>query len=447
MNTRALALLAAVALLPWRTTSPAAGQPRQPPKPAPKKVVLIAGPLDKGHPPGTHEYEKSVRLLQDCLKRSPDVKGLAVEAHFNGRPADPKSLDDAATVTFISSGADRNARDHPLLVGDRLKVLDKQMKRGCGLVVVHWGLFVPEKNGGAQFLDWIGGYFDYERGSEGPKNSWYSKIRTAASKARPASPKHPVCRGVGPFEVREEFYYHIRFRPGDPRRVLFGLLVKMLKDSAEGNRLQAAYFLSLLNDPRSEPPVAKVRSAAVSQRLASAPLRAVGQVWAVGPFPDDKGGKAVAHPPETGAIDLSARYSVAGRKLEWKTVAGKDRLDLPRPPGWSGPGSFYLYFRLQSLQPEKADLLATTFERVDLWHNGSPVPAAKAVTLDLHPGSNDFLVRLRSTDGQAAVGLQFRATGRVEAALPEKLGLGTLAERLKSAAGKEGDLAKFLAVD
>ncbi len=57
-----LTVLAVVFMLPDRCK--AAEKPR--------KVVLIAGPLDKGHPPGTHEYEKSVRLLKHCLDRSPD---------------------------------------------------------------------------------------------------------------------------------------------------------------------------------------------------------------------------------------------------------------------------------------------------------------------------------------------------------------------------------------
>jgi hypothetical protein len=34
---------------------------------------------------------------------------------------------------------------------------------------------------------------------------------------RPADPDHPVCRGVRPFEVRDELYYKIRFRERDPR--------------------------------------------------------------------------------------------------------------------------------------------------------------------------------------------------------------------------------------
>src|SRR5215207_9098548 len=100
---------------------------------ADKKIVLIAGALDGGHPKGTHEYEKSVRLLRHCLELA-NLKGAKVETHFNGWPRNDATLDDAATIVLISNGSDRNEQDHPVLVGDRLAVLDRQMKRGCGLV-------------------------------------------------------------------------------------------------------------------------------------------------------------------------------------------------------------------------------------------------------------------------------------------------------------------------
>ena len=39
--------------------APASAQP-----PRPRKVVFLPGPLDQGHPRGTHEYEKTARLLK-----------------------------------------------------------------------------------------------------------------------------------------------------------------------------------------------------------------------------------------------------------------------------------------------------------------------------------------------------------------------------------------------
>src|SRR5262249_1128842 len=157
-----------------------------------------------GHPRGTHEYEKTARLLKHCLDVSPLAKELRTEIYPGGWPDDSKTLDDADTIALISSGADRRAEDHPILIGDRLPVLAKQMQRGCGLVAIHWTLFVPEKKGGEQFLDWIGGYFDYERGQPQGGRTWYSKIQTTKTQAIPATLLHPVSRGLKTFEVREE---------------------------------------------------------------------------------------------------------------------------------------------------------------------------------------------------------------------------------------------------
>jgi putative heme-binding domain-containing protein len=199
------------AVLLWGGLSLAAGPDR------PRKVVLIAGPLDRSHPPGTHEYEKSVRLLAHCLDHSPNLRGVRTEVHLGGWPDDPRTLDEADTVVLVASGSDRREEDHPLLVGDRLAVLERQMKRGCGLVLIHWATFAPKDKLGGKLLEWVGGYFDYETGQ--PPRGWYSKIQTATTKARPGSPRHPLCAGLTPFELREEYYYRIRFRDGDPRRV------------------------------------------------------------------------------------------------------------------------------------------------------------------------------------------------------------------------------------
>src|SRR4051812_23784096 len=49
-----------------------------------RKVVLIAGELDGAHPKGTHEYEKTVRLLKHCLETSPNLKDVKAEVHFHG---------------------------------------------------------------------------------------------------------------------------------------------------------------------------------------------------------------------------------------------------------------------------------------------------------------------------------------------------------------------------
>src|SRR5207302_11248935 len=122
---------------------------------------------------------------------------------------------------------DRNAADHPLLFGDRLAILEKEMRRGCGLVAIHWTVFVPNAPVGDKFLEWIGGHFDYQSGKQPPpqpspsggggRSSWAGDIQDLTTMVTPASASHPISRGVEAFRVREEFYYGIRFRPNDPR--------------------------------------------------------------------------------------------------------------------------------------------------------------------------------------------------------------------------------------
>lgn len=184
------------------------------PAPKPAKIVLIAGPKDAAHPPGTHEYEKSVRLLEHCLNQSAKALNLVVETHFNGWPKDDGTLKDAVTVVLISSGSDRRAEDHPLLVGDRLAVLAKEMQRGCGLVTLHWATFFPKEKANATLLDWTGGHFDYESGP--PPRRWASAIQTVTTTLKPEADS-PICRGVRPFTIQEELYYRMRLKSGDAK--------------------------------------------------------------------------------------------------------------------------------------------------------------------------------------------------------------------------------------
>ncbi len=181
---------------------------------APKKIVLIAGPIT-GHGKHTHEYEKNVILLKHLLDTSPSTKGkVAVETHFKGWPTDEKTLDDAATIVMISDGGDRNATDHPLYVGERFQTLERQMQRGCGFVQFHWTTFNPSRVHD-QITEWVGGYFDFEKGTAA--NKWFSAISTWDANVTLGNLEHPVARGVKPFSVREEFYYNLRFRDGDDR--------------------------------------------------------------------------------------------------------------------------------------------------------------------------------------------------------------------------------------
>ncbi|MFO0808123.1 MAG: DUF6797 domain-containing protein [Gemmataceae bacterium] len=182
-----------------------------------KKIVLVAGAPDAGHPKGTHEYEKTVRLLRHCLETSPNLRGITTEYHFNGWVRNDATLDTADCLVLVASGSDRNVQDHPLLVGERLSAIDRLMKRGGGLVLIHWCTFFPNAGAGEKALEWVGGHFDYQSGP--PPRRWASDIQVAETTATPARLDHALSRGLKPFAVRDEFYYQIKFRPNDPRLV------------------------------------------------------------------------------------------------------------------------------------------------------------------------------------------------------------------------------------
>lgn len=202
-------LIAFVAIV---SVCPSALAESQPETPVPRKVVLIAGP--KSHGPvgnGVHDYPWSVKLLKVMLDNSNIREEVRVEYHLDGFPADPKTLDDADTIMVISDGRDGDKFvEAPHFESEaNLKAVQKQIDRGCGFLTFHFSTFAPDRYA-KQICEWSGGYFDWETDGQ---RKWYSAIKTQETDVLPATPKHPVLNGVAPFQMREEFYFNIRFAP------------------------------------------------------------------------------------------------------------------------------------------------------------------------------------------------------------------------------------------
>jgi type 1 glutamine amidotransferase len=161
---------------------------------ADKKIVLIAGKVSHGA--GEHEFKAGCLLLQKCLKSIPN---LQVDTHFNGWPMDERAFDGAAAVFIYCDGGG----GHPAIQPERLKLLGQLMSRGVGLGCAHYAVEVPKDKGGPEWLAWIGGYFE-TYWSVNP--TWEAEFKSL--------PKHPITRGVQPFTIRDEWYYHMRFPPG-----------------------------------------------------------------------------------------------------------------------------------------------------------------------------------------------------------------------------------------
>jgi type 1 glutamine amidotransferase len=159
-----------------------------------KKVVLVAG--TPSHGPGDHEFNAGVMLLKRCLDQVP---GVLTTVYRNGWPKDPTAFDNADTIFLYMDGGG----GHPVIQPERLKQIGNLMNKGVGLVCVHYAVEVPKDRGGPEFLNWIGGYFEAHWSVNPHWTAKYDKL-----------PTHPITHGVKPFEINDEWYYHMRFRDG-----------------------------------------------------------------------------------------------------------------------------------------------------------------------------------------------------------------------------------------
>ena len=161
-----------------------------------KKLVLVAG--KPSHPPRMHEFNAGVQLLAECLK---EFKGLEVEVVLNGWPKDESVFEGANAVVFYMDGGGR----HEVVQenGRRLKMVDEWAQKGVGLGFMHYGVEVVAEQAGAEFKKWIGGHYDHMFSCN---PIWEPKFESF--------PVHPVTRGVRPFEIKDEWYFNMRFADG-----------------------------------------------------------------------------------------------------------------------------------------------------------------------------------------------------------------------------------------
>ena len=181
-----IALLTAIAIsLAWLPKINSAALPQK------KKIVFIAGGCSHG--PGEHEHYAGCALLADQLNKQ---AGTLVDAVvYKGWPADSSVLNDAAAIVLYMDGGEGHA------ALPHLDHLNKLMKKGTGLACLHYAVEVPKDTGGVEFKNWIGGYFETNWSVNPHWDASYNVL-----------PKHPVTNGVKPFTIKDEWYYHMRFR-------------------------------------------------------------------------------------------------------------------------------------------------------------------------------------------------------------------------------------------
>ncbi len=155
-----------------------------------KKIVFIAG--GRSHANGSHEHRAGCMLLAKRIGALPGYNAVVVT---EGWPEDETVFEGASAVIFYTDGGGGH------YVNKRLDSFDALMKKGVGLGTVHYGVEVPKGRAGNKFLEWTGGYFETDW-SVNPV--WTANFESF--------PKHPVAHGLKPFEIHDEWYYHMRFR-------------------------------------------------------------------------------------------------------------------------------------------------------------------------------------------------------------------------------------------
>jgi type 1 glutamine amidotransferase len=158
-----------------------------------KKLVFVAGSPSHGY--GAHEHNAGCLLLKKALDEN--LPAVHSTVYRSGWPKDPTAFDNADAIVLYMNGGD----GHP--VNRRLEEIDALMKKGVGLACLHYAVEVPKGKPGDYFLDWIGGYFE----THWSVNPHWTLEKTVLAK------DHPITRGVEPFAIHDEWYYHMRFRP------------------------------------------------------------------------------------------------------------------------------------------------------------------------------------------------------------------------------------------
>ncbi|MEX2187617.1 MAG: family 16 glycoside hydrolase [Pirellulales bacterium] len=158
---------------------------------ATKKIVFIAGTPSHGF--GAHDHQAGCMLLAKAINEN--VPAAKAVVFTGGWPKDDAVLDDADCIVMYGDGGGGH------MVMKKLERVAALAKKGTGIVCIHYAVEVPKGEAGDYFVNWIGGYFE---------TFWSVNPHWTATFGQ--LPDHPVARGVRPFTINDEWYYHMRFR-------------------------------------------------------------------------------------------------------------------------------------------------------------------------------------------------------------------------------------------
>jgi hypothetical protein len=153
-----------------------------------KRIVFVADTAPHG-PRGNHEFlAAAIYLARTINANYPNAYAVVyTKDHW------PKDLTNAdAVIVLLNHGG--------TAVNPAVK---EAVGSGAGFMAIHYGVEVNKGDQGKHYLKWLGGYFE----PFWSVNPWWTPDFKEI-------PKHEVTRGVKPFAIEDEWYYHMRFVPG-----------------------------------------------------------------------------------------------------------------------------------------------------------------------------------------------------------------------------------------
>ena len=151
-----------------------------------KKIVFIADVATHGAK-GNHEFKAGAIYMARTLNAAyPNAHAVV---HRNTKW--PTDLAHADCIIVLLNHGGKAATD---------KNIQAAVEKGAGFMAIHYGVEVNKGAQGDNYLKWMGGYFE-TFWSVNP--FWVPKFEKI--------PEHETTRGVKPFAINDEWYYHMRF--------------------------------------------------------------------------------------------------------------------------------------------------------------------------------------------------------------------------------------------
>ncbi len=151
------------------------------------KILFIGKNTD--HPYGAHMYMYTNGVLAKCVELAPGVETVV----SNGWPEDAAALAGVKCIVIYTDPAAEFFLDGP-----NRGEFEALMKKGVGLVTLHWASSIKKENFerlGAAWMGYTGA-------------TWISNVglSSGASPLVRLVPEHPVCKGWKEFEINDEYY-------------------------------------------------------------------------------------------------------------------------------------------------------------------------------------------------------------------------------------------------